>query len=329
MFLIVVIAAGCTGQSFGVDSLVKSSPQVKAFLAEYPNAKLTTNLLGNDSISGQLEQIREQCDNNDVKLYSYYKTVLTDPDSNTKLTVWTNSASLETVCMVREAINQKPQSIPVETTTTLVPTTAAFTISSTTFPASSTTTLPASTVTPDLEFPTIKGSMSPSNPARGQPFNLTIDANDDRAIKSISWTSSKPIQNYGQSGSFDCNNKKPCSNTWIFTSNESGIVQFSAVAADSSGKESSKLSFEANIQTFEYKPPTTTTISATTTTKATTTTVSSEECSSKSDCGYKQICSNKKCVDVECTTDSQCSGCKRCSSNSCVSCGRGPYGCYC
>src|SRR3989344_4155469 len=71
-------------------------------------------------------------------------------------------------------------------------------------------------------------------------------------------------------------------------------------------------------------PPTT---SSTTTSSSTTTTTAG--CTSNSACGYKQICSNKKCVDVQCTNDSQCSGCKRCSGNSCVSCGSGPYGCYC
>ena len=52
-------------------------------------------------------------------------------------------------------------------------------------------------------------------------------------------------------------------------------------------------------------------------------------CDSNSDCGYKQKCKGGECVTVECTSDSQCSGCKRCSDNTCVSCGSGPYGCYC
>jgi len=54
-----------------------------------------------------------------------------------------------------------------------------------------------------------------------------------------------------------------------------------------------------------------------------------DRCSSNSDCGYKQKCKSGLCVTVDCTTDSHCSGCRRCSGNSCVSCGSGPYGCYC
>ena|SRR3989344_4839413 len=54
-----------------------------------------------------------------------------------------------------------------------------------------------------------------------------------------------------------------------------------------------------------------------------------DSCSSNSDCEYKQKCKSGQCVTVECTTDSQCSGCRRCSDNTCVSCGSGPYGCYC
>ncbi|MEK6982076.1 MAG: hypothetical protein AABX38_04055 [Candidatus Micrarchaeota archaeon] len=52
-------------------------------------------------------------------------------------------------------------------------------------------------------------------------------------------------------------------------------------------------------------------------------------CSGSSDCGYKQRCISGKCQTVECTNDAQCSGCKRCSNYACISCGRGPSGCYC
>ena len=57
--------------------------------------------------------------------------------------------------------------------------------------------------------------------------------------------------------------------------------------------------------------------------------VPDDSCTSSSDCGYKQKCISGECQTVECTSDSQCSGCKRCSDYVCVSCGRGPSGCYC
>ena len=56
---------------------------------------------------------------------------------------------------------------------------------------------------------------------------------------------------------------------------------------------------------------------------------SSVSCNSHSDCGYKQRCIGSVCQSVECTSDSHCSGCRKCSGNRCVSCGSGPYGCYC
>jgi len=57
--------------------------------------------------------------------------------------------------------------------------------------------------------------------------------------------------------------------------------------------------------------------------------IDEDECSGNSDCGYKEVCKSGTCKDVQCTNSGQCSGCKRCSSNRCVSCGSGPYGCYC
>ena len=79
-------------------------------------------------------------------------------------------------------------------------------------------------------------------------------------------------------------------------------------------------------------PPTTTpapTVPSTTTPAPTTTSAPKDECSSNSDCGYKERCKIGTCVKVECTNDGQCSGCRECSSYRCVSCGQGPYGCYC
>jgi len=79
-------------------------------------------------------------------------------------------------------------------------------------------------------------------------------------------------------------------------------------------------------------PPTTTpapTVPPTTTPAPTTTSAPKDECSSNSDCGYKEVCRSRSCVKVDCTNDGQCSGCRECSSNRCVSCGYGPYGCYC
>lgn len=54
-----------------------------------------------------------------------------------------------------------------------------------------------------------------------------------------------------------------------------------------------------------------------------------DECSGDSDCGYREACSGGRCQTVQCTNDAHCGGCTRCSGNACVSCGSGPYGCYC
>ena len=201
LFLIaIVLVAGCT--SYQLDALIKASPAVKNFISDYPNAEIITILVSKENVSSSLESIQKDC-GSDFSADKYYKAVLDDKDSGSKLSVWINERNLKVACVVKENGSKQTSSTTIQTTTSI---------------SSSTST-------------------------------------------SISTTTSS------------------------------------------------------------------TTTSSTTTTIPPTTTTSG--CSSNSGCGYKQICTGGKCVDVDCTTDSQCSGCKRCSSNSCVSCGHGPYGCYC
>lgn len=205
-----------------------------------------------------------------------------------------------------------------------------------TAPTTTTTANPPAT-TPEPQtfegidnYPSISGSLKPSNPSLGQSFNFTISATDDKGVNKISWQSSKAFSNYGQSGSFDCNLQTACSNTWQLIAKEEGSHQLTATAIDSSGKDG-KLILEATVQPAIPVKSTAPTPVPTTTTSNTSSqpAVAEDKCSSNSGCGYKQICQSGKCVSVACTSDSHCTGCKRCSGNNCVSCGSGPYGCYC
>lgn len=185
--------------------------------------------------------------------------------------------------------------------------------------------------TPETQFtvvdnyPSISGSSKPSNPSLGDSFNLTISATDDKGVNKLSWQSSKPFLTYGQLGSFDCNLQISCSNSWQLITKEEGLHQITATAIDSSGKDV-KLTLDIDVQPAR---PVKSVATTTSTTSTTTTTIAEDKCNSNSDCGYKERCASGKCIGVECTTDSHCVGCKRCSNYDCVSCGYGPYGCYC
>ncbi len=175
-------------------------------------------------------------------------------------------------------------------------------------------------------YPTVSGSLTPSNPSLGDVFKLTIKSDDFEGIKKISWTSSKPLSG-SSSDSFDCKLQKTCSYTWDFISSEEGANQFTVITIDSSGKEG-KFTLDLNVGPARLSTPSASP-SPTVTAQSSPTTQASSGCNSNSDCGYKKICTGGVCQAVDCTSDSHCTGCKRCSSNRCVSCGSGPYGCYC
>lgn len=226
--------------------------------------------------------------------------------------------------VVLSGCTETPEAIPVPTTPT--------TLTTETRPETGTTTPqpqePQFTGGID-NYPSISGKVDPSNPSLGQSFTLTLSSTDDKGVQTLSWHSSKPFSNYGQSSSFDCNMQASCSHTWELVTNEEGLHQLTATALDSSGKDGT-ITIEADVQ--PARPVTSTTPTSTTTvppSTTSTTTVEEGTCSSNSDCGYKQRCQSGKCASVQCTTNSHCTGCKRCSDYTCVSCGSGPYGCYC
>lgn len=172
-------------------------------------------------------------------------------------------------------------------------------------------------------------SLNPSNPSLGDPISLSITATDDKGLEKISWQSSIPFSNAGSTDSYNCKSQSSCSYRWEFLTNEEGLYQVTVSAIDSSGKEA-KTNFDVNVGPASVSKTSSPTPSPTATAQSSpSTTSSSSECSSNSDCGYKKICTSGTCQAVDCTSDSHCSGCKKCSGNRCVSCGYGPYGCYC
>jgi len=188
---------------------------------------------------------------------------------------------------------------------------------------------PVKKITDADGYPTISTSISPTNPSMGETVSLTISAEDDEGLEKLSWESSKYFSNYDKRALFNCNLKKTCSYTWELITVEEGLTKITALVKDSSGKEL-KVNLEVDVQPAVKRKVTT--IVENTTAKVTVeneTTVFDNSCSTNSDCDRKEKCKSGVCKKVECTTSSQCSGCKRCSSNSCVSCGSGPYGCYC
>ncbi|MBI2665086.1 hypothetical protein HYX12_00510 [Candidatus Woesearchaeota archaeon] len=177
---------------------------------------------------------------------------------------------------------------------------------------------------------------SPSNPALNQPFLLEIRADNQRGIKAIAWTSSKPFANGKQQDTFACNLQTTCYNTWELTTGKEGLheIKISVISQESILMAESSLKIEVQEQREttpaeqgEEVPAKDS--NATETAPVEEPTVEEPECNSDYDCGSKAICSEGACYSVDCKTDADCSGCRRCSYNSCVKCAQGPYGCSC
>ena len=179
-----------------------------------------------------------------------------------------------------------------------------------------------------------------SNTSAGDQFPVSFTAEDSEGIRELTWQSSKPFST-GSNGSFNCNSEKVCSITWQLVAIEEGPQQVTITVIDSAGEQNS-VSMDIDVRPARMRAvessvnesnQTTSSISesanASQSGNTSQSNVSDASCNSNSDCGYKERCTSGVCEEVECTTDSQCSGCRRCSYNSCVSCGRGPYGCYC
>jgi len=168
-------------------------------------------------------------------------------------------------------------------------------------------------------------SVSDTNPSLYEEFTLTISAENEKGIRGFIWESSKSFSNYDQTHISDCDLKKSCTKSWDLIPYEEGLYEITIVALDAQEKESYPMYVEVNVGPSRVVEEEVVVVEPVEPEKS----VKDNSCNSNSDCGYKQKCKSGICKTVQCTTSSHCSGCRRCSDNRCVSCGKGPYGCYC
>ena len=101
--------------------------------------------------------------------------------------------------------------------------------------------------------PSITTSVSPSNPDRGEPFNITVTARDDTSVQSIHWESTNTFANQPDSTSFQCNSQQNCTVTWTFNATLDGLKTITIYARDSAGLQSSKTPTEITVQPFDAR----------------------------------------------------------------------------
>ncbi len=143
LLVAVILIAGCT-QS-GLTPIVKSLPEVKEFLNEYPEAAITASAYSPTAVKFVVENFKEQCPNLGEEGKSYQKVTVIDGKTKQMMIVWIEAKSNEFVCAIRTSLSGEIVTTTSSTTTTLPPTTTTAQITTTSQPT--TTTLPPTTTT--------------------------------------------------------------------------------------------------------------------------------------------------------------------------------------
>ncbi len=150
-------------------------------------------------------------------------------------------------------------------------------------------------------------SARPSNPDRNQPFVLSVTAEDNVGLKSISWESSDSFSSQPESPFFDCGLQKSCSASFTFKAATEGLKTISVYATDSSGQESPRSPMEFTVRPFDYKVPSSTPAATALPTVSSGPVCGNNACDDKegfeicpADCPYAGFaCANGKCEGGE------------------------------
>ena len=131
------LLSGCVSNSEGgtdVTALASSLPQVKEFLDQYPNAKVSVALWDSASVEKNVASIRADC-GEQFAVADYYKVSVTDPSFS--LVVWLDKSGQNVMCAVKGA---------TPASSTVIPTVQP--AGSTTVPAASSTEVPSESMPP-------------------------------------------------------------------------------------------------------------------------------------------------------------------------------------
>jgi len=133
------LLSGCVTNSEGgtdVTALASSLPQVKEFLDQYPNAKVSVALWDSTTVEKNIAAIRADC-GEQFAAGDYYKVSVVDPSFS--LVVWLDKSSQNVMCAVKAASSANPTYVPTGNPTqlpgsTVVPAASAIPTVSTEFP---------------------------------------------------------------------------------------------------------------------------------------------------------------------------------------------------
>jgi len=105
LLILLLIAAilpvsGCIS-GMGPEDIAKMSGEVKNFLDQYPDAKMTASYLKSDYVNSTIDQIREEC-GEQMEVTNYWRVDIRDPTTGMNITTWIDEGSRQVVCVVKK-----------------------------------------------------------------------------------------------------------------------------------------------------------------------------------------------------------------------------------
>jgi predicted small secreted protein len=150
------LLAGCLTAAGGTDvtALASSLPQVKQFLNQFPNAKITVALWDSAAVQKNIDSIRADC-GQQFAVGDYYRVSVADPSLT--LVVWLDKSTQNVMCAVKSAGTSQ---VPSPGTTTVPP------ASSTTVPSEEVPPMPpeSSVEAPTTSISTVAPEVPPLPP---------------------------------------------------------------------------------------------------------------------------------------------------------------------
>jgi hypothetical protein len=98
---ILISISGCIS-GINPEDIAKANSLVNQFMKEHPNAEIKATHFTEEQILSIVDQIRDECDNQQIKPNEMYKVTVEDPDTQLHMTVWIDVKQKGIVCMIKK-----------------------------------------------------------------------------------------------------------------------------------------------------------------------------------------------------------------------------------
>ena len=113
----ILFISGCIS-GFDPEAIARSSPIINDFLDEHPNAELRITHFTAEQAANILDDIRADCDNEQIQAKEYYRVTINDPSSGLSAVAWIDAENQLVDCALRHGIEAECQAGEIQDCTT-------------------------------------------------------------------------------------------------------------------------------------------------------------------------------------------------------------------